>query len=242
REKFSGVEDHGGGAVMVGDDGGSGLKKVKKLDRMVIELKLDKDDSVANLDHINITHGVRRELHKVFGASNFSKLLLHIPVHKRLDAVVTVCYEAQARIRDPVYGCVAHLFALQQQVANLQAELSYFRSHLATLEVQPPPPPPQVPPSTAAFSVADLPITTPSLPAIYDLSVLFDPMIQSSAWSMQQSSRLVDPDHQFTNPATSTPPQHEGGGGTGDLHELARELLQRQSTGSSEASTLPPHT
>ena len=57
-------------------------------------------------------------VHKVFGASNVSKLLLHIPVHKRLDAVVTVCYEAQARLRDPVYGCVAHIFALQQQVIN----------------------------------------------------------------------------------------------------------------------------
>lgn len=55
-------------------------------------------------------------VHKVFGASNVSKLLLHIPAHKRLDAVVTICYEAQARLRDPVYGCVAHIFALQQQV------------------------------------------------------------------------------------------------------------------------------
>jgi hypothetical protein len=55
-------------------------------------------------------------VHKVFGASNVSKLLLQIPPHKRLDAVVTVCYEAQARIRDPVYGCVSHVFALQQQV------------------------------------------------------------------------------------------------------------------------------
>ena len=55
-------------------------------------------------------------VHKVFGASNVSKLLGHIPVHKRLDAVVTICYEAQARLRDPVYGCVAHIFALQQQV------------------------------------------------------------------------------------------------------------------------------
>lgn len=55
-------------------------------------------------------------VHKVFGASNVSKMLLHIPVHKRLDAVVTICYEAQARLRDPVYGCVAHIFALQQQV------------------------------------------------------------------------------------------------------------------------------
>ena len=55
-------------------------------------------------------------VHKVFGASNVSKLLLQIPAHKRLDAVVTICYEAQARLRDPVYGCVAHIFALQQQV------------------------------------------------------------------------------------------------------------------------------
>jgi len=55
-------------------------------------------------------------VHKVFGASNVSKLLLSIPVHKRLDAVITICYEAQSRLRDPVYGCVSHIFALQQQV------------------------------------------------------------------------------------------------------------------------------
>ena len=55
-------------------------------------------------------------VHKVFGASNASKLLLHIPAHKRLDAVATLCYEALARVRDPVYGCVGHVFTLQQQV------------------------------------------------------------------------------------------------------------------------------
>lgn len=65
-------------------------------------------------------------VHKVFGASNVSKLLLHIPVHKRLDAVVTICYEAQARLRDPVYGCVAHIFALQQQVIGLRFILLRF--------------------------------------------------------------------------------------------------------------------
>ncbi|RDX57763.1 LOB domain-containing protein 18, partial [Mucuna pruriens] len=54
-------------------------------------------------------------VHKVFGASNVSKLLLSIPVHRRLDAVISICYEAQSRLRDPVYGCVAHIFALQQQ-------------------------------------------------------------------------------------------------------------------------------
>lgn len=55
-------------------------------------------------------------IHKVFGASNVSKLLQHVPAADRCEAVVTIAYEAQARIRDPVYGCVAHIFALQQQV------------------------------------------------------------------------------------------------------------------------------
>lgn len=55
-------------------------------------------------------------IHKVFGASNASKLLSHLPVADRCEAVVTITYEAQARLRDPVYGCVAQIFALQQQV------------------------------------------------------------------------------------------------------------------------------
>ncbi|MBA0769673.1 hypothetical protein Gotri_018378, partial [Gossypium trilobum] len=70
-------------------------------------------------------------IHKVFGASNASKLLLHIPAHDRCEAVVTIAYEAQARIRDPVYGCVAHIFALQQQVAYLQGQLMQMKAQLA---------------------------------------------------------------------------------------------------------------
>ncbi|KAL3531247.1 hypothetical protein ACH5RR_010569 [Cinchona calisaya] len=70
-------------------------------------------------------------IHKVFGASNVSKLLLHVPVPDRCEAVVTIAYEAQARIKDPVYGCVAHIFALQQQVAYLQAQLMQAKAQLA---------------------------------------------------------------------------------------------------------------
>ncbi|PON62588.1 Lateral organ boundaries domain containing protein [Parasponia andersonii] len=70
-------------------------------------------------------------IHKVFGASNVSKLLLHVPVPDRCEAVFTIAYEAQARIRDPVYGCVAHIFALQQQVACLQAQLMQAKAQLA---------------------------------------------------------------------------------------------------------------
>lgn len=57
------------------------------------------------------------KIHRVFGASNVSKLLLHLPVHRRSDAATTIAYEALARMRDPTYGCVSHIFALQQQVS-----------------------------------------------------------------------------------------------------------------------------
>ncbi|XP_047309318.1 LOB domain-containing protein 16-like [Impatiens glandulifera] len=70
-------------------------------------------------------------IHKVFGASNVSKLLMRVPVSDRCETVVTVLYEAQARLRDPVYGCVAHVFALQQQVAYLQGHLMQLKAHLA---------------------------------------------------------------------------------------------------------------
>ncbi|KAG6435680.1 hypothetical protein SASPL_100555 [Salvia splendens] len=76
-------------------------------------------------------------VHRVFGASNASKLLLRIPPHCRLDAVVTLCYEALARVRDPVYGCVAHIFTLQQQVVNLQAELAHTQARISTLQHTP---------------------------------------------------------------------------------------------------------
>ncbi|KAF9606145.1 hypothetical protein IFM89_023198 [Coptis chinensis] len=70
-------------------------------------------------------------IHKVFGASNVSKLLLHVPIPDRCEAVVTIAYEAQARIRDPVYGCVAHIFALQQQVGYLQSQLMQVKAQLS---------------------------------------------------------------------------------------------------------------
>ncbi|KAF5177860.1 Lob domain-containing protein [Thalictrum thalictroides] len=69
-------------------------------------------------------------VHKVFGASNVSKLLLHIPTNQRHDAVVTISYEAQTRLSDPVYGCVSTILALQQQVASLQTELSIVQTQL----------------------------------------------------------------------------------------------------------------
>jgi hypothetical protein len=64
-------------------------------------------------------------IHKVFGASNASKLLMHLPISDRCEAAVTMSYEAQARLQDPIYGCVAHIFSLQQQVSRF-----YISTHL----------------------------------------------------------------------------------------------------------------
>ena len=57
-------------------------------------------------------------VHRVFGASNVGKLLQELPPPSREDAVNSLSYEADARINDPVYGCVGALFALQQQVCG----------------------------------------------------------------------------------------------------------------------------
>ncbi|RLN18244.1 LOB domain-containing protein 30-like [Panicum miliaceum] len=189
-------------------------------------------------------------VHKVFGASNVSKLLLQIPAHKRLDAVVTICYEAQARLRDPVYGCVAHIFALQQQVVNLQAELTYLQAHLATLELPSPPPPPAPPqmPMPGPFSIADLPSST-SVPTTVDLSALFDPPphAQPPQWAVQQQHHHHQHQHQLRQPAPYGAPVRGGSGmaetsgaGGGDLQALARELVDRHRSGGVKLEHPPP--
>ncbi|XP_057807417.1 LOB domain-containing protein 18-like [Salvia miltiorrhiza] len=178
-------------------------------------------------------------VHKVFGASNVSKLLLHIPPHKRLDAVVTICYEAQSRLRDPIYGCVAHIFALQQQVVNLQQELSYLQAHLAALELPiPTPAPPQQLLVPASQSILDL----PPIPAAYDFSAVCGDMAvpQISSWSLYPRQQIEQ--RQFSSAAATSA---VGGGGGGDLQELARELLNRHAPPTvrcrNQASSMPPN-
>ncbi|XP_060176060.1 LOB domain-containing protein 15 [Lycium barbarum] len=69
-------------------------------------------------------------VHKVFGASNVSKLLLEVPVGQRADAANSLVYEANVRLRDPVYGCMGAISALQQQLQNLQAEFNAIRAEI----------------------------------------------------------------------------------------------------------------
>ncbi|XP_059430585.1 LOB domain-containing protein 15 [Corylus avellana] len=69
-------------------------------------------------------------VHKVFGASNVSKLLMEVPESQRADAANSLVYEANLRLRDPVYGCMGAISALQQQIQSLQAELNAVRTEI----------------------------------------------------------------------------------------------------------------
>ncbi|XP_057780232.1 LOB domain-containing protein 15-like isoform X1 [Salvia miltiorrhiza] len=110
-------------------------------------------------------------VHKVFGASNVSKMLMEVPESQRADAANSLVYEANVRLRDPVYGCMGAISALQQQVQVLQAELNAVRTEIfkykykesnmlpshhasllssAAVSVAAPVPPPPPPPLTSA--------------------------------------------------------------------------------------------
>ncbi|XP_062198006.1 LOB domain-containing protein 12-like [Phragmites australis] len=74
-------------------------------------------------------------VHKVFGASNVSKMLQELPAHQRADAVSSLVYEANARMRDPVYGCVGAISYLQQQVSQLQVQLALAQAEILCVQM-----------------------------------------------------------------------------------------------------------
>lgn len=71
-------------------------------------------------------------VHKVFGASNVAKLLNELNAAQRDDAVKSLAYEAEARLRDPVYGCVGLISVLQHRLRQIQVELNNAKKELAT--------------------------------------------------------------------------------------------------------------
>ncbi|KAK8645693.1 hypothetical protein V6N13_119516 [Hibiscus sabdariffa] len=69
-------------------------------------------------------------LHKVFGAKN------ELPVTQRADAVSSLVYEANARVKDPVYGCVGAISYLQNQVSELQMQLAVAHAEILCVKMQ----------------------------------------------------------------------------------------------------------
>ncbi|XP_023743273.1 LOB domain-containing protein 36 [Lactuca sativa] len=71
-------------------------------------------------------------VHKVFGASNVAKILNELNATQREDAVNSLAYEAEARLRDPVYGCVGLISILQTRLKQVQTDLLIAKQELCT--------------------------------------------------------------------------------------------------------------
>ncbi|XP_075494388.1 LOB domain-containing protein 10-like [Primulina tabacum] len=71
-------------------------------------------------------------VHKVFGASNVAKLLNELNPSQREDAVNSLAYEADYRLRDPVYGCVGLISLLQHKLKQVQVDLDIAKKELAS--------------------------------------------------------------------------------------------------------------
>ncbi|XP_006360249.1 LOB domain-containing protein 36-like [Solanum tuberosum] len=71
-------------------------------------------------------------VHKVFGRSNVAKLLNELNATQREDAANSLAYEAEYRLRDPVYGCVGLISILQHKLKQVQDDLLNAKKDLAT--------------------------------------------------------------------------------------------------------------
>ncbi|XP_010931331.1 LOB domain-containing protein 15-like [Elaeis guineensis] len=130
-------------------------------------------------------------VHKVFGASNVSKMLTEVPKAQRADAANSLVYEANVRLRDPVYGCMGAISALQQQVQGLEMELQVVRAEILKLKYR-------------QASVHVLPASHAAFLAPGDVSVAAPPSIQTpppppaSAASSSTSSICITPNEKVT--------------------------------------------
>jgi Lateral organ boundaries (LOB) domain len=79
-------------------------------------------------------------VHKIFGASNVAKLLNELQPHQREEAVNSLSFEANARINDPVFGCVAYISVLQLKIIEVQEKINSAMKELSTYTGSPYPP------------------------------------------------------------------------------------------------------
>lgn len=66
----------------------------------------------------------------------FVLIIQELPESQRADAVSSMVYEANARLRDPVYGCAGAICQLQKQVNELQAQLAKAQAEVVTMQCQ----------------------------------------------------------------------------------------------------------
>lgn len=64
------------------------------------------------------------DIHDVFGANNFMKMLKRLPENEQGDAFQSMAYEAKMRRNDQIHGCHGKIRALEQEVEKLKRQLA----------------------------------------------------------------------------------------------------------------------
>ncbi|CAN1257617.1 LOB domain-containing protein 1 [Linum perenne] len=79
---------------------------------------------------------ILESVHKIYGTSNLTKLLLEMPEEFRRKAADCMSFEVDARVRDPVYGCTRMIYQLQKEILMMRLELNNLNSMIALLSAQ----------------------------------------------------------------------------------------------------------
>ena len=73
---------------------------------------------------------------KLPAAAHIIKLPQDLPESSRADAVSSMVYEAEARLRDPVYGCAGAVSRLQREANELKVHLARAQADLLGVQAQ----------------------------------------------------------------------------------------------------------
>ncbi|XP_027332734.1 LOB domain-containing protein 21-like [Abrus precatorius] len=124
------------------------------------------------------------KVHKVFGASNVSKILIEVPEEQREDTVNSLAYEAEARLRDPVYGCIGAIALLQRKMVELQHDLAIAKDRLARYAAA------ATTPSTT--DILNAHVSLPPFPDIFTTTDFNDSFCHSSSSQSLSRHETVD--------------------------------------------------
>uniref|UniRef100_A0A1J3E7A0 LOB domain-containing protein 35 n=1 Tax=Noccaea caerulescens TaxID=107243 RepID=A0A1J3E7A0_NOCCA len=84
--------------------------------------------------HFPLTNLVKFEkVHRVFGLEGIRNILSNLTPSERESAVTALCYEADARTRDPIFGCVGMVLQHQKDLDDLNEKINSAQNELASI-------------------------------------------------------------------------------------------------------------
>ncbi|XP_061351699.1 LOB domain-containing protein 21-like [Gastrolobium bilobum] len=126
------------------------------------------------------------KVHKVFGASNVSKILIEVPEEQREDTVNSLAYEAEARLKDPVYGCIGAIALLQRKMVELQHDLAIAKDRLARYAAA------AAAAATPSTDIFNSHVSLPPFPEFFTCSDFNDNLCHSSSSQSLSRHETVD--------------------------------------------------